>query len=433
MTIRAASMPLLLLLEVMWGWSAIAIAARMFSGGNGPGPSLLAPAIAVLGSAALVSVLSRFELELNATRILGVAATLAALAIIIPLEYGTTLDIGGERGAALGASLAILAIWIRGILRAREGRTVEAVGRSALLGLIPVAIAAAAQPDVNGPDLFGELAIAYVPLALLVLAIHQAGEPQRPVTALTSQWGPMAAVALVAGTALAVAAAAIDPGSFRFLGPAAEPLRAAGDLVGRYVLGPIFGALASLLRLLPGFPLPDQEFRPNEQPERPPPEEKDDNGWGIPFAYLLNELIVGVIVLFALLALALLFYRLRRNDGDEDEAGEVEHEGNLRDDLADMFGAFRQRFRRQSSERDSAYAIRRLYAEMLDAAADAGLERPPAVTPSQFASALEQLYGNHLPAEITAAFIASRYGQQDITTDRVAELEVRWRTRPANT
>ncbi len=428
MTIRAARLPLLLLLEVMWGWPLVAIAAQFFSGGAGAGPSPISLLIVVLGAAAFVSVLGQFDVGEASTRVIGVAATLAMLVIVVATEYGTTLDIHGERGAAFGAALALVALWIRGVLRGREGGSFDAVARSALFGLIPVAIAAGSQPAVNGPELFGELAIAYVPMALLVLALHQAGEPGRPVTALTSQWGPMAVAALVAGAALAISAAAIDPGSFGFLGPLTEPLRIAGDAVGRYVLGPILAAVAWLFRQLPGFSHSSEiQPRPPERPERPPPE-KNDDGWGFLFGYLLDGLVAGALVLIALLALALIFYRLRHSpDDDEDDPTETERDGSLRNDLADLLAGLGQRFRRGSREGDSAFPIRRLYAEMLGAAANDGLERPVSATPAQFAPILEQRYDSSLPSDITNAFIASRYGGHDITEMRVRELESQWR------
>ena len=69
MTIRSIRLPLLLLLEILWGWPLVAIAAQLFSAGQATGPSIIAAAIAVLGSAAVLRLLQQFELDEMQTRV----------------------------------------------------------------------------------------------------------------------------------------------------------------------------------------------------------------------------------------------------------------------------------------------------------------------------------------------------------------------------
>jgi hypothetical protein len=72
-------------------------------------------------------------------------------------------------------------------------------------------------------------------------------------------------------------------------------------------------------------------------------------------------------------------------------------------------------------------AIRRLYAEVLAAAGEQGLERPPATTPARFAPALDAHFASGLPSEITSAFVESRYGERVVDDARVRALTERWR------
>ena len=74
----------------------------------------------------------------------------------------------------------------------------------------------------------------------------------------------------------------------------------------------------------------------------------------------------------------------------------------------------------------SQIAVRRLYHEMLEQAAGAGLERPQAATPLQFAPLLDAHFASDVPSAITGAFAASRYGAHDVGEPVVSELRERW-------
>jgi uncharacterized integral membrane protein len=291
---------------------------------------------------------------------------------------------------------------------------------------VPVAIAAGSQPDVRGPESFGALGIAYILLALLVLALYNAGEPSRPVRSLAGQWGAMAAGVVAAALILAVIAAALDPDSFGFLAPLGAPLRAAGSLVGRFVLEPIFRGLEWLFGLLP---TPSgEEVRPQPTPEREePPREQEDKPWSLPVRWLITGAVVTGIIVGVIVLLALLFARFRRPADEYEERANIDREGTLGDDLGDLFAALRRPFRRGPRQPSSHYPIRRLYAEVLGRAEADGLVRAPGTTPSQFASVLGARYGSEFSSDITDAFVASRYGSKDISDDRVRQLSDQWR------
>ena len=427
MSVRDVRLPLLLLLEVCWGWAFGAVLAQIFSGGGAPGPSVLGTAVVVLASYGLAAALRQLDVDEATMRVIGVGATVLCLALVVPLEFRATLwEEGPARGAVIGSATAFVVLWIRGVLRGRvQDASFEGTLGSVALGLLPIAIAAGTLPDTHGPQAFGALAVAYGMLGLLVLALYRTAEPARPMSALASQWGAATVVVVAAAAVMVLLAAAIDPASFGFLAPIGEPLRLAGRLLLQYVLGPPLAALAWLLDLI----LPDSQRQIRLQPEEPVEEQRrepdnDDPAWTLPVRYIVGGLIVAGILLAALLLLSLLFRRYRRPDEEEDQQ-ETEREGTLADDLSDLFGMLGDRFRRRST-RPSAIAIRRLYGEMLDRAADDGVERPSGTTPLQFAPALDARYRSNLPSDITLVFAESRYGARDVDDHVVRDLRARW-------
>ena len=426
MRVRDVRLPLLLLLEVCWGWALAAVLAQIFAGGGAAGPSVLGTAFVVLGSYSLATALRQFDIGERTMRIVGVGATVLCLALVVPLEFHATLsELGPPRGAMFGTSVAFVALWVRGILRGRVRDEFDGAFPSVAVGLLPIAIAAGTLPDAHGPQAFGALAVVYGMLGLLVLALYRAAEPARTVRTLASQWGAATvAVVAVAGLML-VLAAAVDPGSFGFLAPIGEPLRVAGRAFVQYVLGPPLAALGKLFDLL----IPDGQRQLRIEPQEPREDqrrdpENDGPAWALPVRYIIGGLTIAGVALLALTLLALLFRRVRRTE-DEEEPDATEREGTLAGDLGDLFGSLSRRFRRPGTHR-SAVSIRRLYAEMLERASVDGLERPPSATPLQFAPRLDAQYRSSIPSDITLAFTASRYGARVVDERVVRDLRARW-------
>ncbi len=427
MTIRSARLPMLLVIETLWGWALVAIVAQAMSGDRGYGPSIFAVAAVVCGSAAVGAALRMFEVGEAQSRALGVASTVVGLAIILPLEYREAITSLDDRPAMIGATIAMAGLWIRGATRHDPDGLFEPIARSAVVGVIPVAIAAATQPAVHGPASFGAVAIVYVPLALLVLALHQAAEPTKRVETLATGWAPFAALTVLAGIAVAALAVAINPGGmFDVLSPVGDALAPVGEAFGRYVFGPIAAAMGWLVSLLPSYS-GDQEARPQPPPERPPPKEDEEPSAWVEWLSWIARIAVPLIVVAAVLfALAMLFQMTRRKpERDEEDIVERGDEDGGEGPTG-WLGSLRDRFGRRR-EPSSAVSIRRLYAEVLERAESDGIERAPAVTPLQFAPALDSRYGG-TGTEITRAFIESRYGARDIGEERVRELRARWET-----
>jgi hypothetical protein len=444
-TVRGIRLPLFLVMEVLWSFALCAVIAQLFSSGEGRGPSLLAVGAVVVLSFAMSRILSELDIADSTMRMLGVAGTVAALFVILRLEYmrtapfwdvawiGTLVqgsDAYTEADAGVFAgSFALIGLWVRGIWRGQITDDFDGALRGAVFGMAPVAIAAASQPAARGFDAFGALAIAFMLLALLVLALYHSAEPDRTVGSLAAQWGTTAIAVIAAAVVLALLAAAVDPDAFGVLSPVGEPLRVAAEFVATWVLGPPLAALVWVVDWI----IPDREPPPQQQPDGDTgperPQRDDDRPWWMTvIQYVLVGAFLSAIVLVSLLLLALLFQRfLRRREKRVERRETLEADRTLGQDLGDLLGELGSRFRRGHRPPPSAVAIRRLYARMLDRAAADGLERQPSTTPLRFAPQLDARYASDTPSRITEAFDASRYGARDIPLADVQDLERRWR------
>jgi hypothetical protein len=233
----------------------------------------------------------------------------------------------------------------------------------------------------------------------------------------------MAAGVVGAALGLALIAALLDPGSLGALRPVGNALRTLGTPI-EFILSPVFRFLEWLFSLIP-FPETEQEFQP-QPPQNPEREEPEEQAWQLPVRWIMTGAVIAAIIVGGLLLLALLFSRFRRQRDDEEDLDDVDHEGGLGDDLADLFALLKRPFRRAPRPPSSSVAIRRLYKDMLDAAAAQGIERAPGTTPSQFVPALSARYGEEFTSAVTDAFVASRYGSLQVPDERVRQLNEQW-------
>ena len=319
---------------------------------------------------------------------------------------------------------------MRGIVRGQQSLAFDGVVSSAGLGVAAVAIAAGVAPDVHGPDMFGALAIAYLPLALGALALYQMPDADRPLRRLAAQWGAGVVIVLVAAAALTVIAAAIDPGALGVLAPIGRPLAFVFGNAAKWILGPPIAAIAWLFGLIP-LPHHQQEEVPFMPGGAPPMKPKDDHSTPL-WARIAGGIIAGgfvtLVVMGAILVMWMLFRRFsRRKERPEERRERVEGEATLADDLGAALNALAGRFRRAPRPAQATVEVRRLYHEMLERSAASGLERPLSATPLQFAPRLDAHYASDVPSAISRAFVASRYGERQFDARVVDDLRARWR------
>jgi hypothetical protein len=450
-TVGAVRTPLAVLLELIATFAAVALFVAIFGQGDGPAPSFLAVAVVVTGSFTLARALQMIEFESTSMRLVGVAASIAMLFLVFRIEYAPgewPFDPGwlsqffrepreaiAPNGHVIAGMVALAPVWLRGVMRGVQQIEFDGVLASASVGLLVVILAALASPDTREAVSWGGLAFAYALLALMTLAVFQAPEAHLPFARFARRWTLVLSALGGIAFAMAVAAAAIDPGAFGFLAPAGEPLRVAGNLVGRFVVGPILwvGSLPFrfLFWVMDGL-LPDDPREIERRIEEAPPLQEEDEPGERPLwqRFLVWGIFIVATFPVAALALALLWFAFRRfaqrRLGDDREHREdIEPASTLREDLADMFGALMARFRR-AARPQSAVQIRRLYFEMLEVAASRGLERPAATTPLQFAPVLDAHFRSATPSAISRAFAASRYGELPFDPSHVRELRAMW-------
>jgi multisubunit Na+/H+ antiporter MnhB subunit len=300
--------------------------------------------------------------------------------------------------------------------------------RAAAFGIVPVAIAAAAAPLVHGPDAFGAIALVYLALALGALALYQAPDPDRPLRGYAAQWAAGALAVLAIAAVLTVVAAAIDPSALGLVAPIGKPLAFIAENAFKYILGPPLAAIGWLFSLIP---LPHNRAQEQLMQSMPPekrPDEQDQPLWTRIVGWVVAGGLLTLVLLATLAVLWMLFRRFakqKQRKGDRRE--HVEAESSLADDLGAAFDALARRFRRTRRVAQSSIEVRRLYHEMLVFSAAAGLERPLAATPLQFAPRLDAHFASDTPTAISRAFAESRYGGHDVEPAAVDDLRDRWR------
>lgn len=447
MTVGRAATPLLLLLDAMWCFAGAALFVGAFGQGDGPAPSFLAVAAALLAGFSLTRALQPRAGEAS-LRALGVAGIVAAVAVIASFEHASphpfasgapasfVSDPGGTvspNAHVVAGIIALFAVSVRGIQDGQrylaEPAAVASVG---LLGLAITALAALTAPATREGVPWGAWAIAYGAVFAGALVVVSAPDPDASLTAFARRWSGLLA-ALVALAALTMMVAAVfDPGQFGALGVLGAPLRAAGRLLFDYVFVPVFTLLVLpfeglrlLLESLAG------DVKPEPQEPRPPPErpQQDDDqpAWLRALGVALS---ISFFALLAVGAMAIVWVMLRRITRERPDLRGDRHErvegSSLRGDLSEIVASLASRLPRRAGR--SAVPIRRLYAEVLHDAEAEGYARPPAATPGRFAAELDRRYATDVPSRIAAAFERSRYGGQTIPESEVDQLRRAWRT-----
>jgi hypothetical protein len=437
MSIRTARSILLVAIELIAGYAAAAIFVRVFSEQQA-GPSLPAVAAIVLAATAISYLVPMRGERDEAPSPLWIIASALAIAVVAQaefaprpwslawvgdvLQHGATLT-DGERGIIAGIA-ALMLLWLRGAGAASRADRAESALTSVIAGLVAVALAAMIAPSVRGPDIVGFLAIAYVPLALLVLAAYQVADPDQPLRDAVGRSGPWLAALIGATIAVAVLALLVDPGALGVLEPLGGPL----GFVVRGVLQVVLAPFALLVGLLGHLPSP-VHHNPPDQPQIQEPAHVEPAHGTPAWQVIVGRVIAGALVAALVAAvLALIWFALRRRRPRRPSVREWREDIAVDDDEAGEGGGLRALFDRFRRPRQPAasVAVRRLYHAMLADAASSGIARPVAVTPAGFAPRLDAHYRSDAPSAISDAFSRSRYGAAPFDDADVDALRSRW-------
>ncbi len=447
MSIRDARFALTLLLEVIAGFAAAAVFVQIF-GAQREGPSVIAVAAVVLGAAALGYFTEARDEGARRAVIAATTLSVVVLLVIAQSEYAAapwdltwlrSLPTPGEpvsdhARAVIAGIIALTLLWVWGVAIGARADDAGSALTTVLSGLAAVALAAVISPAVRGPDLFAALALAYLPLALLLLAAHQVTDPDRPVREAVQQSGRWLAAMIALTLALAAIAAAIDPRSLGALEPTGPrlldalaplrgPLSAVGEVIARFLLAPIFAVIASIFHIFPSL----SQHKMPPQPQQAPPtvveHPHDSPMWQVIAGRILAGAAIALVVASGPALIWLALRRLRRKKRVPAET----HEGiESAPDPGGVLAGLLRRLRLPYRQGATSIAVRRLYYEMLADAAAAGVERRPSATPLQFAPRLDAHYGSDAPSAISSAFTRSRYGREEFDEPFVRDLRQSW-------
>ena len=439
----------LLLMESIWVYALVAFFVAVTVGGGKP--TFLGAAITVFASFGISRGLQNSDLSLGLLRIWGVTLSLLVFYAIVRVDFygdfrfwdlawldglftSTEATLRDEATAVLGVP-ALFAFWMRGVLRGQQPISFDDVVRSFALGVVVVAFVATFAGAVDElPRGVDYVVVPYIGAGLLAIGLAHAA---RSTDEFDRSFAP--------GWLLAVGGGVLVLGLFALLFVVVDfdTARTVILLIGRGI-GFIFAGLF-YIAVWPVMKLVELSFgliqwlanlwggeRPEEvglgEPPAAAPEE-DQSGNVLPqWARTVTRVIVGAgLVTAFLVGVALLFSRFRK----EQRPGELKEstytEGRLASDLGNLLGSvlgrLRPNARAGSGEADPA---RRLYFDMLAAAAQRGVERRPVETPLEFSPRLERTFAPATPAEITRIFDDSRYGHLQAPQEEVRRLREEW-------
>jgi uncharacterized protein DUF4129 len=440
----------LLLMESLWVYALVAwlIAITV----EGDRPTLLGVAVVVFASFAISRALQNSELSLGILRFWGAFLSIIVFYAIVRYDfYGdlrlwdfTFLDdlfndtdatLEAAKTAVIGVPL-LWAFWMRGVLRGQQSITFDDVLHSFATGLVIVAVVSLfAGIDEDLPRAVDFVAIPYIAVGLLALGLaHTSRTSDQFERGFANEWLLVAGGGLAAMAVVALLFVIIDYDTAR------DGLEAAGRGIGYVVAGIFYVVLWPILKIVElGFEGlrwlmslwggQQQEPIQDEFGEIPDPREREGETDSIPgwVEMIIRVVVAGGLVAVVLLGTAMLFSRFRKATGAEGVRESTYSEGRLGQDLGDMLNSFFGRFLGRSRQaQGQTEPVRRLYFEMLDAAADRGVERRPMETPLELAPRLTRTFNAPAPAEITRVFDDVRYGAIPPSEEEVRRLRDEW-------
>jgi Domain of unknown function (DUF4129) len=459
----------ILLLEALPVSAVLQTAAAIETGDAG---AAALPLWYLIGVLIVARVVGRAYRRLNVAATIVAALPLMAASLLVavrisPAGYGSvpggpldlawlgTLigDLGGSPrlGGVFGLILLVGYLWWRGLVLGRGVRTPDALRRAFTYGLAAIILAIALGAVVRGHGqavLSGRLAFllpveVFCGLVTLALASARAtGELEAGGAASTAGDRPWLSLALaLAGIIVGIGLLLSLALSLDNVTAALVALGPLGALLSAGLAWLIYG-FAYILYLLFNAPITyiinalQHASRPHvTQPPQPPTHACQNpqclpsvpQAHGIAVAIVLG--IVALVLIVTLVLLTIRALRALRDQAADLEQGEeresLDGRALLRAQLRTLLSRSR-RARPESQEPLPASATRRIYLEVLRAAALAGLPRAPTETPDEYllhlssAAALAGEEGEL--AALTEAYDAARYGESEPDAARQRHL-----------
>jgi hypothetical protein len=454
-------------MEAMWTYAFVAFFIALIT--EGGQPSFPAVLLVVFLSFAISRVLQNSDLSLGIIRVWGTLLSFLLFYMIVRVDFfgdwrfwdfdwANSLFYNAEetlrdRGPVIVGVPLLWVFWLRGILRGQQQLGWENVLGTFGIGVLILATVLVFAGMTDAPALVGQLAIPYVAVGLIAIALaHSARAEDEAGKPFSTTW-----LAAIGGSIIVLGGIAAGLALFD-LGAATAGARsaaesgssAAGDAI-RFVAWPflmaleyLFIATRWLLYLILGTPDPQPRELPDELQQcitsllgaglttdeararclQEAPETRQLPAW----AQLGVRIMVTTVVVGALLLLtALLFARFRKRDQLSELKESVYQEGRLATDLGNMLNSLLGRLRPNIHlKREHVDPVRKLYFDMLEDAEERGVRRQPYQTPLELAPTLDERFHAPTPHRITDAFDDVRYGHHPAHAEEARRLREEW-------
>ena len=441
----------LLLMESIWVYAAVALFVAVTVGGGKP--SFFGAAAVVVCSYAISRALQSSDYSLGVVRVWGVVLSLLVFYVIVRVDFyhdlhlwdfsfaddlfnHTDASLRNDATAVLGVPL-LWAFWMRGVLRGQQSIGFEDVVRSFAVGIVVVAFAVLFAGHVNDlPKGVSYLAVPYLAVGLMAIGLAHASRASDEFERnFSSTWLMLVGGGLVLLAVFALMFVLVDFATTK--DALILVLRGIGFVVGGVfyvVLWPVmkvvelgFGVMRWLMHLYGGQKTQPQDF---SQGQNQPQHDQGNNGVPGWVGLMVRILVAGSLTAAVVIGLALLFVRFRKTRKASELKESTYQEGRLATDLGNLLGSVFGRFRGGRGVSPQLEPVRRLYFDMLTAAAERGVERRPMETPLEMAPRIGRTFGPHLPDRITQMFDDVRYGARSPTESEVQSLRAEWDALP---
>jgi hypothetical protein len=453
----------LLLMEAMWIYALVAFFVAVVAVGGKP--SFPAVAAVVFLSYGISRFLQDVHLSLRAMRIWGTVLSFLLFYAIVRIDFfgswalwdfGWLLQVLNHTERAFSArvdadfGIAFLWLaWVRGVTRGQDRLGWEDILGNFGAGVLIVAFVELLQGTVSDvPQLVRQIAIPYAAVGLVSIGLaHSARVGRVAGRPFSFTWTTAVggSIALIAAVAAILALVNVGTAS----GDASDKLATLAS----YIFYVAFWPIAQLTNVafivtrwfFELFGIQAQQPRGNtdagqglscEQAKMAAGATADEArrlctqaAHQLPdFVRVIVRVLVALPIIGGLLLMtALFFQRFQKRTRVGDARESTYKEGRLGQDISGLFGGLMRRLRPNLRlGRDHLDPVRRIYFEMLDAAADRGISRRPEQTPLELAPALEQGFHSPAPLTITDAFDAVRYGEHDFPDNEVRRLRQEW-------
>jgi hypothetical protein len=280
----------------------------------------------------------------------------------------------------------------------------------------------------DAPGAVRQIAVPYVAIGLLAISLTNAGQGEADYGhSFSSTWLLAAGGAVLVLSVVALLFVLFDFATMtNAVIDVGRPLVLLAGKALYYLLYPLIWFMEGVVKLFVWIMGGRQQQTQQPDATPPPPTSNETGSTSLPgwLALLLRFFGVGALATVVIGGIALIFKRYERRARPEEVKESTYQDGRLGLDLGGMLGSMLNRFR--PNPRGASDPARRLYFDMLSAAAQRGIEREPGQTPLELAPSLDQAFAAPAPGRITSLFDDVHFGGLTAPPEQVRSLREEW-------